>query len=123
MEDIMSINLDDCFAATTCSDRAVLTKENLEKLVEQISAMPKFVVRMEMSEDTYEVEFKKIIERHHPCEGDRFTDASVTFLGMDIVINQELHRGLIKKIYNDGSEENEYLFKLNYTTYGIYNQI
>jgi hypothetical protein len=42
------------------------------------------------------------------------------FDGIQIWIDPDMATGIIKKIYNDGSSELDFLFEIDTTTYGVY---
>ena len=114
VKDLFSIGADlqrsPCIAASTIQ---TISKEDCEKMMETLKALPKFVTKLEMAHATRDLVFGEIKTEQSESMCGRFD-------GIDIWIDPDMATGIIKKVYNDGSSELEYIFKIDTTTYGVY---
>ena len=92
---------------------ATHTTEDLKKMVNQIKKLTKFVTKLEMAHTTRDLIFGEIKTEQSESMCGRFD-------GIEIWIDPDMATGMIKKVYNDGSSELEYIFKIDATTYGVY---
>jgi len=114
VKDLFSIGADlqrsPCIATSAIK---TISKEDCEKMMETLRALPKFVTKLEMAHTTRDLVFGEIKTEQSESMCGRFD-------GVEIWIDPNMATGIIKKVYNDGSSELEFLFEIDTTTYGIY---